>query len=122
MCVLLAWRQIIYLFLAWILEVDLLRSLVPPSFVSLECDSPCNNKSVMRSSCNNKVVVLHTTGRACLLNKYFVYAQLTGECVMLFGRLAKSSAEFLAVGNGNDYCQDKILQKNRIIINKKIVV
>ena len=90
MCVLLAWRQIIYLFLAWILEVDLLRSLVPPSFVSLECDSPCNNKSVMRSSCNNKVVVLHTTGRACLLNKYFVYAQLTGECVM-FGRLANSS-------------------------------
>ena len=50
----------------------------------------------------------------------FVYAQLTGECVMLFGRLAKSSAEFLAVGNGNDYCQDKILQKNRVIINKKI--
>ena len=62
MCVLLVWRQIIYLFVAWILEVDLLRSLVPASFVSLECDSPCNNKSVMRSSsCNNKVVVLHTT-------------------------------------------------------------
>ena len=42
---------------------------------------------------------------------------MTGECVM-FGRLANPRAEFLAVGNGNDYCQDKILQ-NRIIINKQ---